>query len=73
LARALVAASAGVASGLAAESLFLEVAADNPAAIDLYVAAGFAEVGRRRGYYSRRGYPAVDALIMRRDLNRRPA
>ncbi|MDH2325321.1 GNAT family N-acetyltransferase [Cereibacter sp. SYSU M97828] len=46
-----------------AETAFLEVAADNAAAIRLYVAAGFAEVGRRRGYYA-----GTDAIVMRRDL-----
>ena len=69
LARALVEAAAGVAASLSAESLFLEVAADNDAAIGLYRAAGFEEVGRRRGYYSRKAAPAIDALIMRRGLN----
>lgn len=47
----------------AADTAFLEVAADNAAAIRLYVAAGFAQVGRRRGYYA-----GADALVMRRDL-----
>lgn len=43
---------------------FLEVAADNPAAQALYLAMGFAETGRRPGYYPRPGRPAVDAVIM---------
>jgi len=73
LARALVEAAAGVAAKLGAESLFLEVAADNAAAIGLYRGAGFTEVGRRRGYYPRGASTAVDALIMRRDLNSGPA
>jgi len=73
LARALVEAAAGVAASLGAESLFLEVAADNDAAIGLYRAAGFAEVGRRRGYYPRKAAAAIDALIMRRGLNSAPA
>jgi ribosomal-protein-alanine N-acetyltransferase len=50
-----------------AEAMFLEVAADNAAALRLYWAAGFAEFGRRKGYYpgpdGRR-----DALTFRRDL-----
>lgn len=54
------------AMGLDSASLFLEVAADNAAARALYVAAGFAEVGRRRGYYARIGGAAVDALVLRR-------
>jgi len=73
VARALVEAAAGVAASLAAESLFLEVAADNAAAIGLYRAAGFAEVGRRRGYYAKAADAAIDALVMRLDLNRTPA
>jgi [ribosomal protein S18]-alanine N-acetyltransferase len=72
LARALVEAAAGLALTLGAESLFLEVAADNPAAIALYAGAGFGQVGRRRGYYARKDAAPVDALVMRRDLNRRP-
>ena len=35
--------------------LFLEVAADNAAACDLYHKLGFTETGRRKGYYERRG------------------
>jgi len=45
--------------------LFLEVAADNAAAIALYEGAGFAAVGRRRGYYARPEGRA-DALVLRR-------
>ena len=73
LARALVEATANAALGLDAETLFLEVAEDNPAAIALYVGADFAEVGRRRKYYARPDGVRIDALVMRRDLNRRPA
>lgn len=51
-----------------ARTLFLEVAADNPAAIALYRKFGFAEKGRRVGYYARaEGAPAT-ALVMARDL-----
>jgi ribosomal-protein-alanine N-acetyltransferase len=42
--------------------VFLEVAADNAAALALYRRLGFAEQGRRTGYYARKGGPAVDAL-----------
>ncbi len=52
-----------------AEALFLEVARDNTAARALYSARNFTEVGRRRAYYSRPG-GAMDALVLRRDLNR---
>lgn len=53
-----------------ATSAFLEVAADNAAALGLYQSAGWRETGRRRGYYSRTS-GAVDALIMAKDLDAR--
>ena len=50
-----------------ARRLLLEVAIDNRAAIALYRAFRFVELGRRRGYYQGpRG--AVDALILGRDI-----
>jgi ribosomal-protein-alanine N-acetyltransferase len=52
-----------------AESAFLEVAADHAAACALYHQAGFATVGRRRGYYPVPGEPALDALVLRRVLS----
>jgi ribosomal-protein-alanine N-acetyltransferase len=65
---ALVAMSAGIAAETGSEAMFLEVAADNLAAIGLYQTAGFAKVGVRKGYYP---HPdgAKDALVMRRALN----
>jgi len=70
-ARALLEAAVLAAAAAGAESMFLEVAEDNAAAIGLYLASDFAQVGVRRGYYEgptgRR-----DALVLRRDLNRRP-
>jgi ribosomal-protein-alanine N-acetyltransferase len=47
-----------------AVAVFLEVREDNRAAQALYAGAGFAEAGRRRGYYS-----GADALVLRRNLN----
>lgn len=44
-----------------ADSVTLEVRASNTAAIALYKKAGFAEVGRRRGFYTK---PTEDAVIM---------
>lgn len=44
--------------------VFLEVAADNAAALALYRATGFAEAGRRRGYYARSDGQRTDALVM---------
>lgn len=50
------------------QRLFLEVANDNASALKLYLKQGFVEVGRRSGYYSSAGGPAVDAIVMARDL-----
>jgi len=43
---------------------YLEVAADNAAAIALYRSAGWQESGRRKGYYRAHGGHGVDALLM---------
>lgn len=64
--RALLRAAAAEAATRGAERLFLEVAVDNAAAIALYRAAGFAEVGRRKAYYRRPDGGRVDALVMAR-------
>ncbi|MBV9511150.1 MAG: GNAT family N-acetyltransferase [Caulobacteraceae bacterium] len=69
LARTLVEAAAHLAGAQGAAGLLLEVAVDNPAAIALYHGAEFADVGRRRGYYARKGAAPADALVMRRELN----
>lgn len=66
-ARALVRAAAAEAHRRGARDMFLEVAADNEAAIGLYAGLGFAGVGRRPGYYVRPGELA-DALTMRAAL-----
>ena len=47
---------------------FLEVAADNDAAIALYEGCGFSHRAVRPGYYARTGTAPVDALLMDRDL-----
>jgi ribosomal-protein-alanine N-acetyltransferase len=70
---ALVEAAAAAAAGRGAGALFLEVAADNAAAIALYRKAGFRDAGLRRGYYAREGAPPADALVLRRPLNTPPA
>lgn len=48
--------------------IFLDVAAGNAAAIGLYRGIGFAEMGRRKEYYSHAGGRREDALLMVRDL-----
>jgi ribosomal-protein-alanine N-acetyltransferase len=72
VAAALVGAAAAEAGRRGARTLFLEVAADNAAALALYAGAGFAEAGLRRGYYSRVGESPVDALVLRLPLNSSP-
>jgi len=48
---------------------FLEVAADNLPARALYAACGYAEAGRRPGYYGgSAGTPEADAILLRRPL-----
>ena len=47
-----------------AKKLYLEVAADNDAAMELYRRAGFLGTGLRRGYYARPGGQAVDAVTL---------
>jgi ribosomal-protein-alanine N-acetyltransferase len=51
-------------AGLGVRAVFLEVGDNNTAARRLYRNAGFAEVGRRRGYYD----TGATALVLRRDL-----
>ena len=65
VAAALIQAAVAAAGAGGAKSLFLEVAADNAAALALYGAADFTAVGRRAGYYQRPA-GAVDALVLRR-------
>ncbi len=48
--------------------LFLEVAEDNLAARALYARLRFQPVGRRPRYYARANGPAVDALLLARNL-----
>ncbi len=44
--------------------IVLEVAEDNTAAMALYRSAGFADIGRRPGYYARPDGARVDARLM---------
>ncbi len=51
-----------------AETAFLEVSAENPAALGLYDSAGFRLSGRRRGYYATAEGRRIDALVLSRTL-----
>lgn len=65
LARQMLAALYAEAKRRGAHELFLEVRVDNDAAIALYRAEDFSELGRRRGYYA---HGRIDALVMRKPL-----
>lgn len=54
-----------VARARGVETIFLEVRPSNERAVELYRRLGFAEVGRRKGYYE---HPREDALVMRARL-----
>lgn len=62
--RRLVDGVARAAQRAEAKKLYLEVAADNDAALELYSRAGFLGTGLRRGYYARPEGPAVDAVTL---------
>jgi [ribosomal protein S18]-alanine N-acetyltransferase len=51
-----------------ARRLFLEVAADNPAALRLYARLGFTTISERQGYYARPDGRPATAIVMARDL-----
>ena len=70
LGRALLEAAAELAAAASAQSMYLEVAADNDPAIALYESAAFEPVGRRRSYYAKGRAEPIDALVYRRALNR---
>ncbi len=53
-------------AGVGTERVMLEVAEDNRAARNFYRTAGFDVVGRRPGYYRRRGARAAAALLLTR-------
>lgn len=67
-ARSALGAFANEAATRGASAAFLEVAADNKAALALYLGADFTEIARRRGYYRRHDGAAIDAVILSRPL-----
>ena len=71
LGQVLLAAASDLASQQGGEALFLEVSVDNEPALALYDRAGFVRVGLRRGYYTGPDGRPIDALVLRRNLNKR--
>jgi ribosomal-protein-alanine N-acetyltransferase len=55
-------------AGLGVRAVFLEVDERNEPARRLYARAGFAEVGRRQGYYTQAGQNGATALVLRRNI-----
>ena len=68
LARACMLKWQSTAHAFGATRAFLEVAADNSAAITLYQSLGYEACGLRPGYYPRHGSEPVDAMVMARNL-----
>ena len=68
-ARALLDAGLKLSAQAGAEKVFLEVAHDNRAAIDLYQDCDFRPTGRRAAYYARKSGPPGDALVLSRALD----
>ena len=67
LGRGLLQAAINKAQALGAQTMFLEVGADNPHALALYAGLGFVKVGTRKAYYSNAS-GGTDALVLRRAL-----
>lgn len=57
------------AAALGATRAFLDVAADNSAAIALYERCGYTRCGLRKGYYSRKNGKSSDAILMEYSLS----
>jgi ribosomal-protein-alanine N-acetyltransferase len=69
LGRDLMQAAASHAVSLGAQTLFLEVGTDNPAALALYNGLGFIRAGQRKGYYpDSHSQSGGDALVLKAAL-----
>lgn len=66
--RTLLSQTLRTAAAAGAETLFLEVDANNQAACALYLAAGFVQTGTRRNYYAHDDGGRSDAILMSRAL-----
>lgn len=65
LGRFLLNQSVACARGLGMESMLLEVRPSNMRALQIYRRYGFAEIGRRKGYYPAANGMREDAIVMR--------
>jgi ribosomal-protein-alanine N-acetyltransferase len=65
LGRYLLDKAAACARGLPVESILLEVRPSNVRALKVYGQYGFAEIGRRKGYYPAHNGQREDAIVMR--------
>lgn len=68
LARETLSASEVQAKSCGAEKIFLEVAEDNTPAMALYDSCGYAQVGRRPGYYVPKDGAPIAALVLTKSL-----
>ncbi len=68
LARAALTAFERVSRQRSAKTCFLEVAEDNHPAKALYLSNGYAQIGRRRGYYHMADGAQVAALVLQKTL-----
>lgn len=68
LGRHLLAQSCACARELGMESMLLEVRPSNLRALNLYQRHGFAQIGRRKGYYPADNGQREDAIVMRYTL-----
>lgn len=70
--RALLGRTLAHARDLGADTVFLEVDAENEPALALYAAAGFTRTGARKGYYRHRDGHRSDAVMLSCALNSSP-
>ncbi len=63
--RLLVNQAVALSRGLGMESILLEVRPSNSRALEIYQRYGFAEIGRRKGYYPAANSTREDAIVMR--------